>query len=149
MPQHIWIRGVAVIDWRSVFRFTVDGITVEIQGEILDLRVAEDAGEIPPVQPIPHNNDVVLHPNLLPFGLQDMGGGATRQPMMKPLPRLRAAGQVRRPLHEKGRHDHGEHRNSEKDLIRITPQETALLPLLRQQETKLSDLGQCDAHHNR
>ena len=45
--------------------------------------------------------------------------------------------------------DHGEHRDSEKDLIRITTQETALLPLLRQQETKLSDLGQCDAHHNR
>src|SRR4029077_9022224 len=115
------------IDWHPEFRFATNGIAVEIQGEVLDLCIAEDAGEIPPVQPIPHNNDVVLYPNLLPFGLQDVGGGATRQPMTKPLPRLRATGQVRRPLHEKGRHDHGEHRDSEKDLIRITTQETALL----------------------
>jgi hypothetical protein len=143
------IRGIAVVDGYPVFRFAADGVTVEIQGEVRDFRIAEDAGKIPPIQPIPHNNDVVLHPNLLPFGLQDVGGGATRQPMTKPLPRFCAAGQVRRPLHEKGRHDHREHRDRKKDLIWITPQETAFLPLLRQQETKLSDLGQRDAHHNR
>ena len=149
VPQHIRIRGIAVVDGHPVFRFAADGIAVEIQGEIRNRCVTEDAAAIPPVQPIPRNNDVVLHPNLLPFGLQDVGGSATRQPMTKPLPRFYAAGQMRRPLHEKGRHDHGEHRNREKDLIRITPQEAALLPLLSQQETELSDLGQGDAHHNR
>ena len=132
-----------------MFRFAAHDIAIEIQGEVWDVRIAEDTDEVPSVQSIPRNNDVILHPNLFSFGLQDVGGRTTGQPMTKPLPGLHTASQVRRPLHEKRRDDHRKHGYREKDLIWIAPEETGLLPLLRQQKTKLSDLSQSDTHHDR
>ena len=141
-----------LMDWRVLFEhpLPVAGLLVTV----LLVKFAAGAGavllaEVPPVQSIPHDNDVVLHPDLFALGMQDVGGGAAGQPMTKPLPGLRAAGQARRPLHEKGGGDHRKHRDRKKNLIGVALQEAAFLPLLRQEKAELADLGQGDTHHDR
>ena len=60
VPQYIGVCGIPIIERQTVGRFSSHGIPVQIQRDIGHLRLTQYTGQIASVEPISHDNHMVL-----------------------------------------------------------------------------------------
>ncbi len=130
VTQHAGIGGISIVDRESALRRLAHGFAVQVQHDIGNLRVLQDAGEVLSVQAVADHDYMVLDLEMAPSLLNQMRRRHARQPMSEALQCLRPARQLRRPLHQERCDDHGEHGHRQKDLVILVGQQPMRQPLL-------------------